>query len=263
MTVIPRPNVPAGTSFNPELSSLKPLNPMIQAVFFDLDGTLRHNLPSGGEVLADYTLQLGLDIGQEDRLRAIRWEHYYWASSMELKADRQTYSEANLEFWQNYCRRQLVALGASNGQAEEFAPKVSKYMEDTYRPQSIVPQDVFQTLSQLQEAGYCMAIISNREKPYQEEIESLGIAQYFSYTLAGGEVDAWKPEPEIFLHVCKRLNITPSQATYVGDNYFADVVGSRRAGLQPVLYDPHGIFPQADCPVLSTFDQLPSLLKNI
>jgi HAD superfamily hydrolase (TIGR01549 family) len=236
---------------------------MIQAVFFDLDGTLRHNLPSGSEVFADYASQLGLNIGPEDRLRAIRWEHYYWASSIELKADRQTYLEANLEFWQNYCCRQLVALGASNGQAEEFAPKVSKYMEDSYRPQSIVPQDVLQTLSQLQTAGYCMAIISNRQKPYQEEIESLGIAEYFSFSLAGGEMEAWKPEPEIFFHACKQLKINPSQAVYVGDNYFADVVGSRRAGLQPVLYDPRGIFPEAGCPVLTSFEQLPSVLENL
>jgi len=236
---------------------------MIQAIFFDLDGTLRHNIPSSDDVFADHASQLGLNTGPEDRLRAMRWEHYYWASSEELKADRRTYTEENLGFWQNYCRRRLVVLGAPNGQADEFALKVSKYMEDSYRPQNIVPQDVLQTLAHLQEAGYCMAIISNRERPYQEEIESLGIAQYFSFSLAGGELDAWKPEPKIFLHACKRLNINPPQAIYVGDNYFADVVGARRAGLQPVLYDPRSIFPQADCPVLSSFDQLPSVLEDL
>jgi phosphoglycolate phosphatase-like HAD superfamily hydrolase len=57
----------------------------IQAIFFDLDGTLRHNLPSGGEVAADYAAQLGLHISHEDRLRAMRWEHYYWAKSIDLK----------------------------------------------------------------------------------------------------------------------------------------------------------------------------------
>ena len=63
----------------------------IQAVFFDFDGTLRHNLPAGGDVFADYAFQLGLHISHEDRLRAIRWEHYYWAESVELKADREIY----------------------------------------------------------------------------------------------------------------------------------------------------------------------------
>ena len=54
---------------------------MIKAVFFDLDGTLRHNLPSGGEFFADYAIQLGLRATLEDRLRAMRWEHFYWANS--------------------------------------------------------------------------------------------------------------------------------------------------------------------------------------
>ena len=65
----------------------------IRAIFFDLDGTLRHNLPSGGDVFADYAFQLGLHISHEDRLRAMRWEHYYWAKSMDLKADREIYLE--------------------------------------------------------------------------------------------------------------------------------------------------------------------------
>jgi len=235
----------------------------IQAVFFDLDGTLRHNLPSGGEVFADYAFQLGLDFSHEDRLRAMHWEHYYWAESTDLKADREIYPEENREFWQNYCRRQLVALGASNGQVEEFALKVSQYMDDSYHPKSIVPEDALQLLPQLQQVGYSMAVISNRKRPFQDEIESLGIASYFVFSMAGGEVNAWKPEPDIFIHACKRMDVNPSQAMYVGDNYFADVVGSRRAGLQPVLYDPRGIFPDAGCPVLSSFEQLPFVLENL
>ncbi len=235
----------------------------IRAIFFDLDGTLRHNLPSGGDVFADYAFQLGLPISDEDRLRAMRWVHFYWANSVDLKADREIYLEKDSEFWQNYCRRQLVALGASNSEVDELAPKVSQYMDELYHPKSVVPENVFQLLPQLQQAGYLMAIISNREKPYQEEIESLGIAPYFVFSIAGGEVNAWKPEPDIFIHACKRMDVNPTEAMYVGDNYFADVVGSRRAGLQPVLYDPRGIFPDAGCPVLSSFEQLPCVLENL
>jgi FMN phosphatase YigB (HAD superfamily) len=49
----------------------------------------------------------------------------------------------------------------------------------------------------------------------------------------------------------------------VGDNYFADVVGARRAGLQPVLYDPRALYPEADCPIITSFDQLIPVLKNL
>ncbi len=235
----------------------------VKAIFFDLDGTLRHNLPSGGEVFANYAAQLGLHLNHEDRTRAIRWEHLYWASSADLKDDLKKYPGENSDFWLNYARHQLIALGASNAQAEELAPKVHAYMDEAYRPESIVPDDVKRMLPALRNAGYQMAVISNRTKPYQQEIEALGIAGYFDFSLAGGEVNSYKPDPGVFIHACDRLNLTPAQAVYVGDNYFADVVGSRRAGLQPVLYDPRGIFPEAGCPVLESFDQLIHVVESL
>ena len=47
----------------------------------------------------------------------------------------------------------------------------------------------------------------------------------------------------------------------MGDNYYADVIGARRAGLMPVLYDPQGIFPDPDCASIASFDELPTMLK--
>ena len=233
---------------------------MIKAVLFDLDGTLRHNLPSGGEFFADYIIQLGLRVSHEDRLRGFRWENFYWANSSELKTDRQTYTDENGGFWRNYAVRQLIAFGASNQQAADLVPKVTQYMEEFYRPQSIVPQDAMRLLPRLVEKGYKMAVVSNRELPFQKEMEEHKLAPFFAFALAGGEVNAWKPEPEIFLHACQRLEVNPAESVYVGDNYYADVVGSRKAGLQPVLYDPRGIITEPGCPIITSFDELPDLL---
>jgi FMN phosphatase YigB (HAD superfamily) len=59
------------------------------------------------------------------------------------------------------------------------------------------------------------------------------------------------------------VNLSPQDAIYVGDNYYADVVGSRAAGLRPILYDPLGIFPEPDCETIKSFDELKSILKVI
>jgi len=45
----------------------------IKAVFFDLDGTLRHSIPSGSDVFNEYAASLGLSYTEEDRVRAMRW----------------------------------------------------------------------------------------------------------------------------------------------------------------------------------------------
>jgi FMN phosphatase YigB (HAD superfamily) len=232
---------------------------MIRAVFFDLDGTLRHNLPAGGEFFADYAIQLGLRATPDDRLRAMRWENFYWANSYELKADRLAYPD-DRDFWNLYARRQLMALGASVAIAEALAPKLNAYMMEAYKPKSVVADGVMRLLPVLKDGGYVLAVISNREKPYHEEIEALGLAPFFELVLAGGEVRMWKPEPHIFVHACERLNMDPAEAVYVGDNYFADVVGARRAGLQPVLYDPRGVFPDPGCAIIRSFEEVLDLL---
>ncbi len=235
----------------------------IKAIFFDLDGTLRHSIPSGGDVFTDYVMTLGLSVNQEARLRAMRWEHLYWASSVDLRDDLLAHSFDTENFWIEYSRRRLIALGASPQWAKEFAPKTSMHMGEFYRPESVIPDDVRRVLPQLKQAGYTLAVISNRDKPFQDLLHQHGISEFFHFSLAAGEVNVFKPEPGIFEHALRRVDLSAQEVIYMGDNYYADVVGSRRAGLRPVLYDPLGIFPEPDCATIKSFDELDSILKVI
>jgi len=228
----------------------------IKAVFFDLDGTLRHSIPTGGEVFNEYIASLGLTYSEEDRLRAMRWEHQYWASSTDLRDDLLAHSADTENFWIEYSRRRLLALGASPEWAAEYAAKASAHMGEMYKPDSVVHEDVRRTLPALREAGYRLAVISNRDRPFQELLDAHGLSEFFPYSLAGGEVDIYKPEPGIFEHALKQMKVTAPETVYVGDNYYADILGARRAGLQPVLYDPDRIFPDADCVTIRSFDEL-------
>ncbi len=235
----------------------------IKAVFFDLDGTLRHSVPSGGEVFTDYVMTLGLPVNDEARLRALRWEHLYWASSEDLRDDLLAHSGETEKFWIEYSRRRLIALGASSAWAREYAVKASMHMGEFYRPESIVPEDVRRALPQLKEAGYLLGVISNRNEPFQDLLDEHGIGEFFNFSLPAGEVNVWKPDPGIFEHALRRVNLSAQEVIYVGDNYYADVVGSRSAGLKPILYDPLGIFLDPDCTTIKSFDELNSVIKAI
>jgi HAD superfamily hydrolase (TIGR01662 family) len=238
-------------------------NGCIKAVFFDLDGTLRHNLPSGGEVFTEYAASLGLSISQEDRERAVRWEHYYWASSLALNNDLKQFEHDSTGFWQGYSYRRLLALCGSPSLAAELAPQVNKYMEENYKPHAYVLPGTLETVQKLQHNGIRLGVLSNRHNPFREELEMLGLSEYFPFALAGGEVDLWKPSPEIFHYVAKQVNVKPAELVYVGDNFFADVVGAQRAGVHAVLFDPHGIFPDPGCPVIKSFAELPALVEKL
>jgi HAD superfamily hydrolase (TIGR01662 family) len=235
----------------------------IKAVFFDLDGTLRHSVPSGGEVFTDYVITLGLRVNEESRLRALRWEHLYWASSEDLRDDLLAHSFDTEKFWIEYSRRRLIALGASPQFAREYASKASVHMGEFYKPESIIPEDVRRALPQLKEAGYILGVISNRDKPFQDVLQDHGISEFFDFSLAAGEINIFKPEPGVFEYALQRVNASPQETVYVGDNYYADVVGARRAGLQPILYDPFGVFPDPGCTIIKSFDELNSAIKAI
>ncbi len=238
-------------------------NHSIKAIFFDLDGTLRHNVPSAYQIMNAYLIENGIDIDPENHLKAMRWEYSYWANSPHLRDDIIAHSMDTDEFWTEYTKRRLLALNLSLEQSTEFAPKVSRHMGESYKPESIVPEDVRRVLPELKQAGYIMAVISNRDKPFQAVLDSHGLSEFFDFSLAGGDVDIYKPEPGIFEHALQRASLTAQETVYVGDNYFADVIGSRRAGLQPVLYDPGGIFADVDCTIINSFDELQSVVKDI
>ena len=42
----------------------------------------------------------------------------------------------------------------------------------------------------------------------------------------------------------------------------ADVIGARSAGPYPILYDPLGIFPDPDCDMIQSMDELISIAKE-
>ena len=137
------------------------------------------------------------------------------------------------------------------------------HMGEVYRPESVVPEDVRRALPQLKESGYLLGVISNRDKPFQDVLDDHGIGQFFDFSMAAGEVNIWKPDPGIFTPGLARVALPAREVMYVGDNYYADVVGARAAGLQPVLYDPLGIFPDPDCVTIKSFDELNSVIKVI
>jgi len=232
----------------------------IRAVLFDLDGTLFHYLPSSGEVFLKYLRESGFHISNEERLRAEHWVHFYFAHSPEIQDDDKTFGDDQKGFWVNFTRRRLVAFGIDPAQAVDLAPQVSAYMSATYRPKIQVPEDAHTLLGLLKESGYVLGMVSNREASYQEEMRNMKLDCYFQFFLAGGEVKSFKPEAFIFEHALTLAGTCAQETMYIGDNYFADIVGARRAGLTPVLYDPISLFPEANCAVIKSFAELPELL---
>lgn len=227
-----------------------------KAVLFDLDGTLRHHIPAGSKVFVEYLRSIKVHFSEEDETRAERWEHFYFANSLEIQEDKKKFNHESREFWVNYSRRRLVALGLHPKQAAELAPEVSAHMGENYKPEVHVPEEAPRMLNTLKDSGYILGVVSNRDEPFHDELKDLNLHSYFHFSLAAGEVQSFKPDVRIFQKAVEMAGASASETMYIGDNYYADIVGSHRAGLVPVLFDPSGLFPDAECAVIRSFDEL-------
>jgi putative hydrolase of the HAD superfamily len=82
---------------------------------------------------------------------------------------------------------------------------------------------------------YKLAIITNGLSYMQnKKIDELGIRKYFKEIIISEDIGIRKPEKEIFLLCCNRLNIKPLEAVYIGDNYEIDIIGANNAGLNSI-----------------------------
>jgi HAD superfamily hydrolase (TIGR01549 family) len=235
----------------------------ISAALFDLDGTLRYSRPEGAAEFRRFASEAGLVISEEMQHSADRWNHQYFANSDDLTQDREAAGEDMNAFWRQHARRFLLALGAEQQDLDRLTSSVIQRMANEYEWEDYVPEDVLPTLRMLKDRGYRLGLVSNRHNPLQELAEQLGFDGHFDLVLTAGEVRSWKPEPGLFINALDRIGVDAEQSVYIGDNYYADVLGARAAGIEPILLDPKGTFPEADCLVIQRIGDLPELLERM
>ncbi len=215
-----------------------------RVVLFDLDGTLRESEPHFMDALHTFLLDMGIHVdGFQWRLTE-RWVHQYWAQSPELVSDIETYGSDQV--WSRFIARLMTQAGhpPQPDEVERFGALVREH----YQPRSRLVHGTIETLSTLQECGVRLGVLSNRSYSFDEVLEELGIDSFFDFTLAAGEVGVWKPSPEIFHHALQRGgDIAADEVVYIGDNYFADIVGATAAGIDAVLIDERRVFTDVNC----------------
>jgi len=101
----------------------------------------------------------------------------------------------------------------------------------------IVQPDAREVLTELEQRGYKLGIISNvitsREIP--DWLEADGFGKYFKSVVLSSLFRRRKPDPEIYWEAAQRIGVPPERCVYVGDNPARDVVGTRKAGFGMVV----------------------------
>jgi putative hydrolase of the HAD superfamily len=233
-----------------------PLPLAIKSLLFDLDGTLCQHSPSSQEIFFKLLEEFQISVDEPARRNVRQFVHQYWANSMEAAEDMERFGVSNDDFWTRYLQRKLIRVGLEEEDAGELAAIMQPKLEERYRPITIVAEDVRPTLKTLHLQGYILGLVSNRSKPIQDEIDQLGLLPFFDFLVTAGEVNSWKPDPDIFEYALYLAEASPESAAYIGDTYYTDIIGAQAAGLFPILFDPSQTFPDAQCMVIRSLSDL-------
>lgn len=225
-----------------------------KAVFFDAGGTLIYaNLE---EVFVDICKRYGVTLSPERVAEA--YDLYANEDCDFFKENKRLLAENWEGFW-NLCNERMLEFLGIQENVTSIAKRITA---DFPLPMEIEWKffpEVPNALARLKQERLVLGVISNFDPSLEEILYELGLAQYFDIILTSKEARYAKPDPNIFRVALQRVAIDPEEALYVGDSYDSDVVGSRSAGLIPVLIDRKWSHGDVDCLKIADMEELSDL----
>jgi putative hydrolase of the HAD superfamily len=183
---------------------------MINAVLFDLDGTLFDR----AAVVNTFITR------QHDRLNLPCDKAAYLARFIEL--------DQNGTVWKDKVYTQLVEEFALPFSMNALLADYVMHFSECVEPFPHLEQ----LLANLKAQGKKLAIVSNGIGQFQiSTIHALGIEQYMDAILISEWEKLRKPDARLFERACAKLEVKVAESLFVGDHPHFDIEGAKGAGL--------------------------------
>ncbi len=221
---------------------------MVEAVIFNMDGTLIQRNRSYDEIYEEAIEKSGID---------------------ELKNKYSDYQEAFFRFFkQNYVfpRRQAAEfLLKKEGVFRD--DKVERFVEAWEEAESdsfVLKEGLEEVIENLKQDGYLLGVTSNGTGELQRmKLEKLGIKDFFDSIIIASEVGYSKPEEEFFKEV---KNSLPNAERFFMVSHLpkTDIIGGKRAGLKPIWINESRTEESiGDADIINDLRDLPQKLRDI
>lgn len=98
--------------------------------------------------------------------------------------------------------------------------------------ESVYPQEgVLSLLSFLKRRGYKLGLLSNLSSTYKQPVFDFKLDEHFDAMSFSCDEGMKKPDPEIYLRLCSKLGVDPSNVLVVGDSLKTDIEAPARLGM--------------------------------
>lgn len=126
---------------------------------------------------------------------------------------------------------------------ETVLKNVHQYMNDLFEKQGVpVKEGLRDLLKYLKEQGYRTVVATSSTRDRVDKIlKQTCLEDYYDDSICGDEVEHGKPNPDIFLKACEKVQVSPSEALVLEDSEMG-IQASSSAGI-PVICVPDMKYP--------------------
>lgn len=198
----------------------------IEAILFDMGGTLRHTTPLSPAEKRDRIRQIGELIGYdapvevlETRLaeRALAYKQWSHETLIELNEP---------ELWTRWMMPDMPAERVS-----DFAVQMNELYRESMGLKTFYPESEAVVI-ELFRRGYRLGIVSNTTSTVEvpAELAKHKLGGYFETVVLSAAAGMRKPAPALLHAATSEMEIDPVKCAYIGDRIDRDVAASRSGG---------------------------------
>ncbi len=233
----------------------------IRAIFYDAGHTLVRPRPEIDEVWDFLAHQLGADIAARGDFPDVG--AFFYSRLGEDGLGSYASDAAARTFWSEYYAFALRDAAPDVPRAQALSAGEALYNWYAEPAQWQPFPDVVDALEAARARGLIQGVVSDWGSDLLPILHAHEITRLMDFVVASAVVGSSKPHRDIFLYALGRAGVRAEETVYVGDSYLADVLGSRGAGLHPVLLDRDAKAPAIDAPVVSSLADLLSVVDAI
>ena len=212
----------------------------LRALLFDVNGTL---------------IDIETDEGMEEVYRAIghfliyqgiklhRWEVrelYFQAVREQFDTSHETYPEFDVvAVWQKILERRAgdYTRLLPAGKLQHLPLFLAEMQRGISRKRLRLFPQVGDVLSQLKD-HYALAVVSDAQSAYAiPELRMVGLHGYFDPIIISGDYGFRKPDARLFRTALERLQVSPDQAVFIGNDRYRDIFGAHQLGMRTILFN--------------------------
>jgi beta-phosphoglucomutase family hydrolase len=189
---------------------IKDFSKNIEAVIFDMDGTMINNMPYHQKAWKEFCRRKGLELSSEEFKEKIS-------------------GKKNNQIFEILFKRKL-----SPEEETELTEEKEQLYRDIYSSDIKEVTGLSQLIHKFKTMGIKLAVATTAPKKNRDfGLKKLNLSDFFNLILGDEHVENGKPDPEIYLLTAKELNVEPRNCLVFEDTPVG-VESAKRAGMKVV-----------------------------